>query len=89
MKNLLRSFLCTVPLIAALNANAQVPSYVPTTGLVAWYPFNSNGNDASNHNNTLGNYGATFVADRFGTAAAAASFNGSSNRYGKRNRHNL
>ncbi len=79
MKNLLRSFLCTVPLIAALNANAQVPSYVPTTGLVAWYPFNSNGNDASNHNNTLGNYGATFVADRFGTAAAAASFNGSSN----------
>jgi Concanavalin A-like lectin/glucanases superfamily/Secretion system C-terminal sorting domain len=79
MKKNILSLLCALPLIAALNANAQVPSYVPTTGLVAWYPFNSNGNDASNHNNTLGNYGATFVADRFGNPAAAASFNGSSN----------
>jgi hypothetical protein len=79
MKKNILNLLCALPLIAALNANAQVPSYVPTTGLVAWYPFNGSGNDASNHNNTLGNYGATFVADRFGTPTAAASFNGSSN----------
>jgi hypothetical protein len=79
MRKMLRKLLFCLPLFAVFTANAQVPSYVPTTGLVAWYPFNSNGNDASNHNNTLGNYGATFVADRFGNPAAAASFNGSSN----------
>jgi len=25
--------------------HAQVPSYVPSNGLVAWYPFNGNAND--------------------------------------------
>ena len=30
-----------------LNLSAQVPDYVPTDGLVAWYPFNGNANDES------------------------------------------
>ena len=31
----------------SLVAHAQVPDYVPTEGLVAWYPFNGNANDES------------------------------------------
>lgn len=56
---------------------AQVPSYVPTTGLLAWYNFNGNGANANNASlNTLANYGATFVPDRFGNVNAAAYVDG-------------
>ena len=34
-----------------LNLSAQVPNYVPTDGLVAWYPFNGNANDESGNEN--------------------------------------
>ena len=34
-----------------LNLSAQVPDYVPTDGLVAWYPFNGNANDESGNGN--------------------------------------
>ena len=34
-----------------LNLSAQVPDYVPTEGLVAWYPFNGNANDESGNGN--------------------------------------
>jgi hypothetical protein len=30
---------------------AQVPSYVPTNGLVGWWPFNGNANDESGNGN--------------------------------------
>ena len=34
---------------------AQVPNYVPTNGLVGWWPFNGNANDESgNGNNEIG-----------------------------------
>lgn len=47
-------------------------------GLVAYYPFNGNANDASGngHNGTVN--GASLVSDRSGTPDAAYSFNGSS-----------
>ncbi len=46
------------------------------SGLVAWYPFNGNANDASgNGNNGIVN-GATLSTDRFGNANAAYDFNG-------------
>jgi len=48
------------------------------TGLVAYYPFNGNANDASgNGNNGIVN-GATLTADRFGNPNSAYSFNGAS-----------
>jgi hypothetical protein len=57
--------------------NAQVPSYVPTNGLVAYYPFNGNANDVSvNANNGINN-GATLTTDRFGNVDSAYFFNGS------------
>ena len=54
--------------------NAQVPTYVPTDGLVAWYPMNPNTNEwDSSHPPVVDNTVAT--TDRFGNAGAI-DFNG-------------
>lgn len=55
---------------------AQVPSYVPTNGLVGYWPFNGNANDVSLNANNGTNNGATLTADRFGNANSAYSFDG-------------
>lgn len=55
---------------------AQVPSYVPTNGLVGWWPFNGNANDESGNGNNGTVYGATLNNDRFGNANKAYSFDG-------------
>ena len=60
-------------------ANAQVPTYVPTNGLVGYWPFNGNANDASGNGNNGTVNGATLTADRNGNASKAYSFNGTSN----------
>ena len=57
---------------------AQVPSYVPTNGLVGYWPFNGNANDMSTNANNGTNNGATLTADRFGNTASAYNFDGSS-----------
>jgi hypothetical protein len=57
-------------------AHAQVPDYVPTEGLVAWYPFNGNANDESgNGNDGFGSELNTenFATDRFGVTNQALS----------------
>ena len=58
------------------NAQAQVPSYVPTNGLVGWWPFNGNANDESGNGNNGTLNGPTLTADRFGNANKAYSFDG-------------
>ena len=50
-----------------------------STGLIASLPFTGNANDVSGHGNNGTNNGATLVADRFGNASSAYSFNGMSN----------
>ncbi len=67
-----------VLLVLSVTLNAQVPSYVPTNGLVAYYPFNGNANDASGNGNNGVVNGATLTSDRTGNANAAYNFNGSS-----------
>ena len=57
--------------------NAQLPSYVPTNGLVGYWGFTGNANDASGNGNNGTVTGATLTADRFGNANSAYSFNGS------------
>jgi len=55
---------------------SQVPSYIPTNGLVAYYPFNGNANEEiGNTNNGVVN-GATLTTDVNGNANKAYSFNG-------------
>ncbi|MFM7032145.1 MAG: LamG-like jellyroll fold domain-containing protein [Bacteroidota bacterium] len=56
---------------------AQVPSYVPTNGLVGWYPFAGNSNDLSGNGNHSVVNAALLTTDRFGMANAAYIFNGS------------
>ncbi len=60
------------------NANAQ--SFI-TNGLVAYYPFNGNANDASGngHNGTI--VGATFGTNRFNQANSGLLFNGFNTNY--------
>jgi len=68
----------TIAILAlTVNAFAQLPSYVPSTGLVGWYPFNGNANDASSNGNngTLMN-GVSLTTDRFGNPNSAYYFDG-------------
>lgn len=55
-----------------------VPSYVPTNGLVGWWPFTGNAADHSSHGNDGNVNGAVLTTDRYGNADAAYYFNGSS-----------
>ena len=57
---------------------AQVPSYVPTNGLVGYWPFNGNANDESGNGNNGTVNGAALTTDRFGNANSAYNFNGTS-----------
>ena len=59
-----------------LNANAQVPSYVPKDSLKGWYPFNGNANDLSGNGNNGTVNGATLVNDRYSNTNSAYSFDG-------------
>ncbi len=48
-----KQVLLVVTALCSLTAMAQVPSYVPSNGLVAYYPMDGNGNDISGYNNNL------------------------------------
>ena len=66
-------------LVFIIKITAQVPPYVPTNGLVAWYPFTSNVNDISGNGNNGTNNGATLTTDRGGNVNSAYYFDGLSN----------
>jgi hypothetical protein len=72
MKQLLTLFLIGLTSIYAQT----VPSYVPTNGLVGWWPFNGNGIDSFGQNNLI-QYGPSGAVDRFGQANGCLEFEGS------------
>ncbi|MFN6039858.1 MAG: LamG domain-containing protein, partial [Bacteroidota bacterium] len=74
-KKLLLTTVATLGLAAGTMAQ-NVPAYVPTNGLVGWWPFNGNANDESGNGNNGTVNGATLTSDRFGSASKAYSFNG-------------
>ena len=74
-KSLLLIAVATLGLIVASMAQT-VPSYVPASGLVGWWPFNGNANDESGNNNNGAVNGATLTSDRFGNINKAYSFDG-------------
>jgi hypothetical protein len=76
-KKLLMTAILTLGFTAATMAQ-NVPSYVPTNGLVGWWPFTGNPNDLSVNTNNGTVTGATLTADRFGNPNNAYSFNGTS-----------
>jgi hypothetical protein len=74
----MRHLLSLVSIFTLLTTlHAQVPSYVPTDGLVGWWPFNGNANDESGNGNNGTVNGANLVIDRFGNADNAYDFNSS------------
>ncbi|MFN5209123.1 MAG: hypothetical protein ACK5D8_06480, partial [Bacteroidota bacterium] len=78
MKQLLLVAAALLGLTAAAVAQ-NVPSYVPTNGLVGWWPFNGNANDESGNGNNGTVNGAVLATDRFGNANSAYSFDGIDN----------
>jgi hypothetical protein len=71
-KTLFALLVCMAPLCVL----AQLPSYLPTDGLVGWWPFNGNANDESGNGNDGVVNGAILTSDRFGNANKAYSFDG-------------
>lgn len=72
-----RILLLSFIVLSSISAFAQnVPSYVPSNGLVGWWPFNGNANDESGNGNNGTVNGATLTTDRFGLSNKAYSFDG-------------
>jgi len=67
--------LCMALCAVCITATSQnVPDYVPSDGLVAWYPFNGNANDESGNGNDGENEGAILHENRFFESASAYFF---------------
>ena len=77
MKSLLLIAVATLGLTTATMA--QVPNYVPTNGLVGWWPFNGNANDQSGNGYISSTTVNSFVNDRFGLANAAVDLSSQNN----------
>lgn len=73
MKKLL-AFMLLITLSSYLFA--QIPGYIPSNGLAAWWSFTGNANDESGNNNHGTAINATLSPDRFGNQNAAYYFNG-------------
>ncbi|PSR10449.1 MAG: hypothetical protein C7M88_02455, partial [Candidatus Arcticimaribacter sp.] len=58
------------------SAAAVIPDYLPTNGLIAWYPFNGNANDESGNSLNLSINGPILSDDRYGTSDSAYVFDG-------------
>ncbi len=66
-----------LPFLFAFNiCFGQVPSFLPTNGLLAWYPFNGNANDESGKGNHGTVYSATLTSDKSGNPNKAYNFAG-------------
>jgi hypothetical protein len=69
-------FITAFLLVGEITIYAQLPSYLPTNGLVAWYPFNGNANDESGNGNDGVVSNVQLTSDRFGNTNSAFDFNG-------------
>ena len=68
--------LTLVLFVIPFGISQELPSYVPTDGLVAYYPFNGNANDESGNGNHGTVNGATLTTDRDGNENSSYSFDG-------------
>jgi hypothetical protein len=59
-----------------LTVTNTLPDYLPSNGLVGWWPFNGNANDESGNGNHGTVNGATLTSDRFGNLGKAYGFDG-------------
>jgi len=77
---LLSGFFAFFLLFFAQSIHAQVPAYVNPAGLVGWWGFNGNAQDASGNGFNGSVNGATLSNNRFGNAFSAYSYDGSNDR---------
>lgn len=77
----------TIMLAAIYTANimAQVPNYVPTNGLIGWWPFTGNAIDSSGNGNHGTVIGATLTSDRFNKTSHSYDFDFTGVVFGQRN----
>ncbi len=77
LRNMKKLLLTAISIFGlATISMAQVPTYVPTSGLLAWWPFSGNATDESGNGNNGTNFGATLTQDRNGNLNSAYSFSG-------------
>jgi Concanavalin A-like lectin/glucanases superfamily/Secretion system C-terminal sorting domain len=76
MKKTLYVFVWACSALLALPAAAQVPAYVPTDGLVGWWPFCGNANDESGNGHDGNVFETSLSQDRFGNSESAYFFDG-------------
>ena len=72
----MKRLLLLITICISFVSFSQVPSYVPTNGLVGWWPFNGNANDEGGNGNNGTVNGAALTTDRFGNANSAYDFDG-------------
>lgn len=70
---------CLILAVLAFLSSTCLFAQIPTAGLVGYWPFNGNANDASGNGNNGNVNGATLASDRFGNPNSAYSFNGAGN----------
>ena len=68
--------LTLVLFIIPFGMSQNLPSYVPTDGLIAYYPFNGNANDESGNGNHGTASGVNLTSDRHGNTDSAYNFYG-------------
>jgi hypothetical protein len=68
--------LLSLCLIQFISQAQTIPAYVPTNGLVGWWPFNGNANDESGNGNNGTVNGAILTSDRNGNVNSAYYFDG-------------
>jgi len=73
----MKALLCLFLLCVSFLSFSQIPNYVPSNGLVGWWPFTGNANDLSGFGNNGTVNGATLTTDRFGNANQAYNFGAS------------
>ncbi len=73
MKKLLALIFCS---LLSTSIFSQVPSYVPTSRLQAWWSFSGNANDLSGNNYHGTVHGATLTTDRHNNSNSAYYFDG-------------
>src|SRR5580693_6339652 len=81
MKPSMKKLFGILTIAMSLAVQSQAQSFL-TNGLVAYYPFNGNANDASGNGNNGTVNGATLTPDRFGNTNSAYNFNGTNNYIG-------
>ena len=76
MKKFIYLFLTLCLIFMSQYTVAQVPSYVPTDGLVGYWPFDGNANDASGNGRNGVVNGAVLTTNRFNNEDSAFYFDG-------------